>query len=287
MRPHRKKIIDIASAIVLLSLVVLDGMIWRIIIAPDVDTESIYFLSMPQGDSALLVLPKNVTVLTDAGPDATIVDDLQKIVPSDNVSYIDLAIISYPQSVDYEGYQYLLAHDDVGAFLYNGRSDDLHSAAWRQLMDTISTKHIPLITLGAGDCVRYAKDEIDILSPSAMFARSAEPSDTGIVQRVITPGFSVLLAADIGVNVEDALLARGDGARMNLGANILKAPFPGLGTSAGDAFLRAVAPRTIVITPGVKNTESQPTKAMLAHIASSTNAAIVFTGHGSFLLYNK
>ena len=53
-----------------------------------------------------------------------------------------------------------------------------------------------------------AAREIDILSPDAAFARSPDPADTGIVERVITPKFTALLAADIGMNVEDALLAR-------------------------------------------------------------------------------
>jgi len=245
----------------------------------------IYFLPVTQGESALLVLPGGVTLLTDAGADDGIVDDLQKVMPAEDASYIDLAIISYPQSADYGGYQYLLDHYRVGAFIYNGRNDNAYKTEWQQLMNVITAKHIPLVTVGAGDRIHYgaAHDEIDILSPDAAFARSPEPSDTGIVQRVITPEFTALLAADIGTNVEGALLARGD----NVTATILKAPFPGLGTAAGDAFLRVVAPRTIVVAPGAKNTASAPTKAMLARLASSTKAAIVTTGHGAFLLYNK
>ncbi len=104
------------------------------------------------------------------------------------------------------------------------------------------------------------------------------------MERVITPKFTALLAADIGVNVEGTLLAR---SNTDLRANILKAPFPGLGTAAGDAFIRAVSPRTIVVMPGIKNTPSAPTKAMLAHLASSTTATIGAPGHGAFLLYNK
>ena len=85
-----------------------------------------------------------------------------------------------------------------------------HRTEWSQLTAVIAAKHIPLITVGAGDRIRFGDGaaEIDILSPSAAFARSPEPSDTGIVQRVITQKFTALLAADIGVNVEDALLAR-------------------------------------------------------------------------------
>jgi len=294
MPRRHKKIIDVASAIIILALITLDAALWKNILADDatrVSAARIYFLPVTQGESALLVLPNGATVLTDAGVDAGIVDDLQKILPSADASYIDLAIISYPQAADYEGYQYLLQHDRIGAFLYNGRSDDAHGTEWQQLVTTIAQKHIPLITIGAGDRIRYGSangdgnlvTEVDILSPSSAFARSPDPVDTGIVERVITPKFTALLAADIGVNVEDVLLAR----KANLKASILKAPFPGLGAAAGDAFLNSVNPQTIVVMPGVKNTPSVPTKAMLVHLASSTTATLATPGHGTFLLYNK
>lgn len=328
--PHhqRKKIIDIASAIVLLTLIMLDAVLWRNIFVArgdagdigvagravgSVAAPRIYFLPVTQGESALLVLSRGVTVLTDAGSDGSIVDDLQKVLPSVAPPYIDLAIISYPQAADYEGYEYVLQHYQVGAFVYNGRADAAHRTEWSQLTAIIAAKHIPLITVGAGDSIRFgdadagvasgtdgAIAEIDILSPGVAFAHSPDPSDTGIVQRVITQRFTALLAADIGVNVEDALLARavqgagvstGPRTSANLRANILKAPFPGLGTAAGDAFLRAVAPQTIIIAPGIKNTASAPTKAMLAYLASSTalstKAFIISSRPGVFLLYNK
>jgi len=314
---HRKKIIDIASAIVLLTLIMLDGVLWRSIFisrnntrdaggdsgaAGSIAVPGIYFLPVTQGESALLVLPGGLTILTDAGSDANIVDDLQKVLPPGAPAYIDLALISYPQIADYDGYEYLLQHYRVGAFLYNGRADGAHRTEWAQLTAAIAAKNIPLITVGAGDRIRFggsgvgmaneagtvpALAEMDILSPDAAFARSPEPSDTGIVQHVITQKFTALLGADIGVNGENALLAQ----KIDLRANILKAPFPGLGTAAGNAFLRAVAPQTIVIAPGVKNTASAPTKGMLAYLASSsvlsTKTVIHFSKPGVFLLYNK
>lgn len=281
---HRKKVIDIASAIVLLALIALDVALWQeIFAARNAVTASIDFLPVTQGESALLVVPGNVTVLTDAGADNGIVTDLQKAMPPGSAAYIDLAIISYPQTADYDGYNYVLQHYGVGAFLYNGRADAAHAAEWNQLTAAIAAKHIPLITIGAGDRIRIGNVQVDILSPDAVFATSPTPADTGIVQRIITPTFSVLLAADIGTNVEDALLAQ----HADMRADILKAPFPGLGAATGDAFLRAIAPRTIVIAPGAKNTASAPTKAMLAHLASGTAAAIVTSKPGIFLLYNK
>jgi competence protein ComEC len=292
MPHHRKKIFDVASIIALFVLIILDAAVWNTIFTSmtggsDI-SPGIYFFAVTQGESILLALPGGVTALTDAGSDDSIVDDIQGRLPTNASPYIDLAIISDPQEANYEGYLYLLQHYEIGAFIYNGRADTEESAEWQKLMDAISAKHIPLITLGAGDRIRYGKSaKIDILSPGTPFAHSPDPDDTGLVQHITTPTYSGLLAADIGVNVENALLAKNSGTLAYLAANILKAPFPGLGTSAGDAFLHAVGPRVVVIEPGTKNSASQPTKAMLAHLASSTKATIASPKHGSFLLYNK
>ena len=293
MPRHHRKIIDAASATVLFSLAILNIATWKNILTAGTknDTARVYFLPVTQGESALLVLQNKISMLTDAGSDAAATDGLQKIALPEGQTYIDVAIISYPQAADYEGYQYLLQHYRIGAFIYNGRNDTAHNAVWQQLVSAIGAKGIPLITVGAGDRLRYGDDEIDILSPDATFVHSPEPSDTGIVQRVITPDVKMLFAADVGSNVEEVLLARNSGARgdprAGLSADILKAPFPGIGTTAGDVFLRAVAPHTIVIAPGVKGTASAPTKATLSRLATSSGAAIVTTGHDTLLLYNE
>jgi beta-lactamase superfamily II metal-dependent hydrolase len=207
MPRHRKKFIDLGSAIVLFALLVLDALLWRTIwgdymngtasaktthgSATSAAAPRVYPLSVPHGTSTLMIFPNNVTVLTDAGPDATIVDKLQKALPSGAPAYIDLAIISIPQNNNYTGYEYLLQHYGIGAFLYNGRADTAHKTEWTQLMSAIAAKHIPLITIGAGDRVRvdgiksFAGSEIDILAPDAAHAHSPNASDTVILQRVV------------------------------------------------------------------------------------------------------
>jgi beta-lactamase superfamily II metal-dependent hydrolase len=192
---HRKKIIDIASAIALLTLIMLDIVLWRnIFVARKNGSETAtsaasaprkYSFQIAHSTSTLLIFSNGVTVLTDAGPDATIVDDLQKTLPAGAPTYIDIAIISSPQTNDYEGYQYLLQHYGVGAFLYNGRADMEHKTEWTQLMNTITTRHIPLITIGAGDRIRLGSAEIDILAPDVAHAHSPNASDTAIVEHVV------------------------------------------------------------------------------------------------------
>jgi competence protein ComEC len=229
-----------------------------------------YFLDVGQGDSELMVFPGGITMMTDAGPTNAVLGSLEKALPEKR--YIDLALITHPQLDHFNGYNFILDHYDVGAFIYNGR-DDTGVAEWTALKEKIAAKHIPFITLGAGDSVHYGGDEVDILSPDREFAESAELNDTGLVEMIKTEHFRALFTADIGFNIEDWLTAN----VKDLRADILKVPHHGSKYSSGDAFLRAVNPSIATIEVGAKNVYGHPGAAALARLASSTRAVIFRT----------
>jgi competence protein ComEC len=239
-----------------------------------------YFLDVGQGDSELVVLPGNIAVMTDAGPRAAVVGDLQRILPG---NYIDVAIISHPQLDHFNGYNFILDHYHIGAFIYNGRDDDPPNAAWSGLKVKIKDEHIPLITLGRRDSIHYASSEIDILSPNLAFDQSAELNDTGFVELVKTPEFRTLFTADTGFNVENWLLSQ---TSSDLRANVLKVGHHGSSYSSGDAFLRAVNPDAAVIEVGAKNNYGHPGSSTLARLASSTDALVLRTDqNGTIEIY--
>jgi competence protein ComEC len=217
-----------------------------------------------------MVFPDGMTMMTDAGPTDAVIQSLGKALPG--AKYIDLALITHPQLDHFNGYNFILDHYGIGAFLYNGR-DDPGVAEWGALKQKIAEKHIPLITLAAGDRVRYGAAEVDILSPDAEFAQSAELNDTGLVERVRTPDLRALFTADIGFNIEEWLIAHVEDLR----ADILKVPHHGSKYASGESFLRAVDPEIAVIEVGAKNTYGQPGAATLARLASSTRAAVFRT----------
>jgi competence protein ComEC len=264
---------NIVTIIVIVSVVALDAFVWRnIVFLRPSSVARDYFLDVGQGDGELVVFPGNVAVMTDAGPTDAVIGDLEKVLPQ-GVDYLDLAIISHPQLDHFNGYNFILDHYRVGAFIYNGRDDDPPNAAWSSLKEKIKDKNIPLITLGRGDKIHYGENEIDMLSPNVAFDQSAELNDTGFVELVRTPQFRTLLTADTGFNVEDWLLAQGEDIR----ADVLKVGHHGSKYSSGDAFLRAVNPEIAVIEVGAKNTYGHPGLSTLARLASSTHALVVRT----------
>ena len=266
--PPRGRLVFLSALAVLFFA---DLLAWYVLFSgrPANDTR-MYFLDVGQGDSEVAVLPGGVSVMTDAGPTNAVLGSFDRVLPGRR--YIDLAVITHPQLDHFNGYNFILDHYGVGAILYNGR-DDPGVAEWTALRAKIAAKHIPLITLGAGDRIHYRDDEIDILSPDDDFIQSAELNDTGLVELVRTPQFRALLTADIGSGVEDRLVRSG----IDLRADILKVAHHGSKYSSSEAFLAAVRPAVAVIEVGAKNTYGQPGPATLARFASTTRAEIFRT----------
>jgi competence protein ComEC len=268
--PDKKTNLFFAAAVAAFSA--LDIFCWFSVVSVRSNSDArAYFLDVGQGDSELMVFPDGITMMTDAGPTDAVLGSLEKALSGKR--YIDLALITHPQADHFGGYNYILDHYTVGAFLYNGRDDDPGVAAWADLKNKIAAKHIPFITLAAGDSVRYVDNEVDILSPNPEFRTSAELNDTGLVEMIKTAHFRAFFTADIGFNVENWLVLN----IKNLHADILKVPHHGSKYSSGDALLRAVDPSVAVIEVGAKNVYGHPGAATLARLASSTHAAVFRT----------
>ncbi|MGC9599184.1 MAG: hypothetical protein ABSE18_02245 [Minisyncoccia bacterium] len=275
---------DTLVLIILTSLVAVDGYLWLLIfsasgVAPTSASTHEYFLDVGQGDSELVVFPSGAKIMTDAGPKAgqtsAVIDALEKVLPQ-NDRYIDIAIISHPDSDHFAGYLDILDRYEIGAFIYNGR--DGASDAWQQLMEKIDAKRIPLVTLGAGDRIHCGTNVIDILSPDGAFAQSAETNDTSLVELVRadpggTDAFRTLLTGDAPFSVENYLLKNGVDVR----ADILKVAHHGSKYASGSAFLRTVDPKAAVIGVGAKNVYGHPSKEALSRLASSTYAQVFRT----------
>lgn len=240
--------------------------VWREVIfgAARQSAYEVHFLDIGQGDGTLAIFPGGISVMTDAGPDRSVSAALERVLPAGK-KYIDLAIVSHPQLDHFNGFNELIRTYQIGAFLMNGRDDEPPVPAWDELKRTIREKGIPLIVIGKGDRITIGSSTIDILSPGKEFIRSGELNDTGLVERIMTPSFSALLSADIGMNIEEFLLKEG----ANVSVDILKVGHHGSKYSSGDAFLKAVAPKIAVISVGAKNRYDHPTPEALDRLTAA------------------
>ncbi len=246
--------------LIIILLLTLDFLVWRtIIFAESSDNLEIYFLSVGQGDSELVILPGGVKVLIDGGPNNKILDDLATIFPQTD-RYIDLVINSHPHPDHFIGLIDILKNYKVGAFIYNGR--DGGTPAWRELLKIANENKVPTVVLAADDKIHYHDNEFDILSPDKNFIKSEDLNDTSLVALLKSQNSRTLFVGDIGVKPEKYLADK-----FNIKVDILKVGHHGSKYSSSQNFLAETSPQIAGIEVG-KNTYGHQTEEVLNRLAS-------------------
>jgi hypothetical protein len=259
---------------------IVDGMFWYRIASLHVSAPAprIVIFNVGEGDAALAILPGDVKILIDAGPDAKILTALEDALgPDDRV--IDVAIISNPAPASIGGFAALLDHYQFGAFAYGGRKDGAaNDLSLPALLAAIAARHIPLLTVGAGDRILArglnGKGEADVLSPDPAFAESADPDEAALVVKAQFDGVGVVLlptaAAARRAATEYSASFRAD-------AFVLaEAAFKGV--QIGTLLPSGGNLRAIVVQAGAREAAGKSFSAMLKSAASSTPASLFVTG---------
>ncbi|MBI4094975.1 MAG: MBL fold metallo-hydrolase [Candidatus Liptonbacteria bacterium] len=248
--------------LILAACIALDVFLWsQVFLGGSRDRPELYFLDVGQGDSELIVLPGNVKILIDAGPDGKVLRSLERILGSAD-RYIDVAVITHPQLDHFNGFNTLLGRYRFGVFATNGRS--VEQPEWFMLTEKLQAGRTPHVVLGAGDSLSYRDHSVSVLSPDGEWIGSGELNDTSLVMMVNSPRFRGLFTGDIGSNVEEYLADRN-----NLQADILKIPHHGSKYSSSDRFLKEVGPKITVIEVG-QNRYGHPTEEARGRISAFT-----------------
>jgi competence protein ComEC len=174
---------------------------------------------------------------------------------------IDGVVVTHPDADHVGGMAAVMARHQVAWALESGaEGNSPEAAAFEAALATRGTaRHV------AEAGTRLILDEAagvaaEILWPPAegaeLAARDVDDStnNRSVVLRVRYGGFEALLTGDIGVPVEEALLAAG----APLGADVLKVGHHGSATSTSAAFLAAVAPSNAAISAGRDNRYGHP-----------------------------
>jgi beta-lactamase superfamily II metal-dependent hydrolase len=194
-----------AGLIVLLLFTLTDGYLWYEIFSKKPATAPRHYeWTGKGGTSQLFVLQGGANVLIDAGGVAGGTATSSSLDAAlGGATYIDIAVIGNMEEASWDGFSAMMDHYSFGAFLYNGREPA--TGEWRAFLSKVRAKHIPLVTIGAGDSIHYAGNTIDFLSPDTEFAHSPDPKDAGLVEHITNSAFQMLITADVGKNVEDFL----------------------------------------------------------------------------------
>lgn len=246
--------------LLILFLFIFDGFVWLEILfnQPNKNTE-VYFLDVGQGDSELVILPGNIKVLIDGGPDNSVLNSLASVLRPTN-RYIDLMLLSHAQTDHFSGLIDVLKRYQVGAFIYNGRNGT--ASSWSELVNIMEQNKIPVEILMAGDKISYLNSHFDILMPDKNFINSADINETVLVELLQSQGSKILFTGDADAKIEDYLLQR-----YNLNIDVLKVAHHGSKFSSSEEFLKSILPKVAVIEVG-KNSYGHPTPEALSRLAS-------------------
>ncbi len=246
--------------LIMIFLVVFDVFIWGLIVFEPVNKNlQVYFLDVGQGDSELVILPNGPKILIDGGPNNKVIDELASVLrPTDR--YIDLVLLSHPQTDHFTGLIDVLKRYQIGAFIFNGRSTTADS--WSALSKVIQEDKIPVVILAGGDKIHYLDSQFNFLLPDKNFIESSDLNETAFVSLLQSQNSKILFTGDIDTKTEDYLMRKYD-----LDVDVLKVAHHGSKFSSGEKFLSNISPKIAVIEVG-KNSYGHPTSEVLKKLAS-------------------
>jgi len=254
-RKHRSTVL-----VFLVALVVLDIIVWSQIAVyiRDQSLLRLYFLNVGQGDSELVVLPGGAKLLVDGGPpNGQVLLALANILPPMD-RYIDLVVLSHPQTDHFGGLIDIVRRYRVGMFISTGISNAV--PGYTDLMRALDEYGIPRTVLAAGDSIQYGDSRIDVLSPTPAFLSATDVNETTLALRVAANNITALFTGDANADVEHEL-AQDTGP-----IDVLKVSHHGSKFSSTKEFLDALRPEIAVIEVG-KNSYGHPTAQVLGRLA--------------------
>lgn len=230
------------------------------------------FISVGQGDAALLRLPDGSAVLVDAGgaPDGGADPGARDVVPllrDLGVRRLAAAFVSHPHPDHVLGLAAVAEAFPIDVVFSNGAPGEGEAA---RVLDALAP-----IALAPGDGWARAGVRFDVLGGTR--DRLGE-NDASLVLRVSYGDTALLFTGDVEAQGEAAAVARG-----GLDADVVKVPHHGSRTSSSEAFTRAVHPELAIVSVGRDNRFGFPHPEAVARWRA-TGATVLRTDEGAIRL---
>lgn len=235
----------------------------------------IAFLDVGQGDATLIQLADNTTILVDAGPDRSVLEQIDRALPFFDRT-IELAVVTHPDTDHYMGFSALLNRYAIKHFWIASEKPGL----WEVFTQEIKERGISIERPVPGSTVQLTGDaSLNVLWPSEGY--SDESNAMSIVLDFRAADFSYLLTGDAPIEVEQQLIMQ----YPDLHAAVLKLGHHGSRTSSAPEFFEALRPEMAVISSGTDNRFGHP-HAEVLQMLSSQGIPHVRTDHfGSIIFF--
>lgn len=225
----------------------------------------VHFLSIGQGDSALVQTPNGKNILIDAGPPDGARSLLHYLKDRD-VRRIDLLVETHPHADHIGGVVAVLQEMPIAQVLVSGFVHP--TPIYDAMLAAFEKKKVQVRVARRGRTVDVDTDtRMHVLAPEEPFINGSR-SDANANSVVIVleyKGMRFLFTGDAEEETEDRLL---QGERERLPATVLKVAHHGSKYATSDEFLSAVGPRLAVVSCGKGNRYGHPAPETMARLRS-------------------
>lgn len=265
---QRKNIVGSALLFVLAITSIIWSEVFRAENQPDM---AISVFNVGQGDATFIQARDGTQILTDGGPDGTILSLLKEKMPYYDRS-IDVVIATHPHKDHIAGLIDVLQRYQVGTFIESGTL--YNTPEFYELERIIDGKGIRRIVLDhPGEITFYDHAVLRLLTPTLSFASTTLKNvhDADIVSELDFEGKKILLMGDAEKNIEKQLVDE----KIIGKVDILKVGHHGSKTSSTEQFLWVARPEYAIISVG-RNRYGHPHQITLNHL-SNVGAKILRT----------
>jgi competence protein ComEC len=238
------------------------------------------FLSVGEGDGAVVRFPGSRVMLIDAGGSYGGFDAGERIVApylwSQKIMHVDYLALSHPDLDHFGGLDFIAMNFAPRVFWTTGvESPDI---SYARFMEDVARAKIPVVKVGATPPAAEIGG-VAIASLNGDAGADTSHNNSSMVLRFSFGSASILFTGDIEAAGERALLD----TRHDLRSTVLKVPHHGSATSSTAAFIAAVHPEVAVISDGYLNHFHFPSPMVLNRyreaavrvIRTDTNGAVM------------
>jgi competence protein ComEC len=224
------------------------------------------FLSVGQGDSAVIELPGGEVMVVDAGGlRSRSFDPGERLVAPflwrRKIARVDYLVLTHPQLDHYGGLAFLAEEFSPREFWFNGETAT--TRRFVRLQAALAANGVRNRVLRRGMRRRLGAATMVVHAPTEG-QRLLRTNDRSLVLSLLFGRHQVLFAGDIERAAERRLLAL---AAERLRSTVLKVPHHGSRTSSTAAFVSAVRPALAVVSAGFRNPFGLPHPQVLQRYA--------------------
>lgn len=219
----------------------------------------IYFIDVGQGDSCLIITPRNKKILIDGGEGKT--DVLLSYLLDRRIKTIDYVMISHFDSDHCNGLIPVIEKLDIKNVVISKQAyfcDDYINIA-----EIINSKRINVIKVKQGDTLNIDKEvSLDILYPPKKLEYD-DLNNNSIVAKLKYNKFSILFTGDIEKS-EENIMNKYTNSRLR--SDVIKSAHHGSKTSSSGEFIKAVNPKIALIGVGINNKFGHPSQEVIKRL---------------------